>query len=181
MLIQFLTGLHVTNIQHGSPSEVGMEWWVLGGLRSWEEQDLAYFLIHGSWNTYWASQYTVSLMQMCHIQLSIGLKPLRRTYSVLKVSLFVRESVLVRLRTEIKMWSQVFWYAKKILFLSSLRSVLDKNHTYKWGTTNSILWLTSQWMPDIINFNICIIRSFNFKVVIKKILWHIVKEMSFFL
>lgn len=69
-LIQLLKGLHVTNIQHGSASEVGMEWWVLRGLRSWAEQDLAYFLIQGFWNMCWASHYTVSFVQMCHVQLS---------------------------------------------------------------------------------------------------------------
>jgi len=171
MLIQFLTGWLVKNIQCVSMSEVGTASRVLRGLRSWEEQDSAYFLIQDSRNTFkqlcWASQYTINLMQIHCIQLSIRLKPLRRTCSVLKVSVFVRESILARPRTEIKMWSQVFGYVTTFFF-PSRRSVLDKSYTHDWGTTSSDLWLTFQWMHDIINFGTCIIRSFNFKVIVKK-------------
>lgn len=148
---------------------VEMTSWVLRGLRSWEDLDLAYFLIQDSWNMFkwlcWDSRCTINLMQICHIQLSVGLKPLRRTYSVLKVSGFFQRKHL-RSRIEIKMWSQVLGYVTKYFFSPSLRSVLDKSYTYDWGTTNSVLWLTSQWTHDTINFSTCIIRSFNFKVII---------------
>lgn len=129
-------------------SDVGMASWVLRGLRSWTKEDLAYFLIKDSWNMLellcWEPQYIRSLMKKYFIKLSMRLKSLRRTYCALKVTVSFRDIIIVRWRLKLKCKVKYLgMWQKRLFFFCSLRSVLDKNCTYYWGTTSSVLWLTS--------------------------------------